>query len=539
MQRDLCPGTTAGLNRSVRPLAGTLFGVLALIQLLCLEGHINTPDGQVMFNVNRAILERGSVAIAPLPGYNFGWQAVQTDNGQLLYSKFGLGNSLAALPFMALGQVLLPLARNSEKGLFADYQRRLGALNAARAPAVPYTRKLWYDPSAGNYREALLAYFATWANPLIVAGIGTLLFLLGMQLGFGPGPALLLALASNFATPLWHYAGEYFAEPLSALAPLVFLWAVRESRRAAPPRTELALLGGLGLGLGLLARTANALLLPWAALYALWLARGLDWRAALRWLAGLGFGGLVPLLAIAAYNYARFHSVLETGYGGEAGKFTNPFWGGLYGLTLSPGRGLLWHHPLILLGLGGAWLAWRRWRAETVFIFGTAATYLAAYSKWYNWEGGWCWGPRFLVAVLPLLLLPALPAAQFCWRRGGGARAGLLALLAAAVLVAFGGVLLNYNPFICWLRDLFAQDPASFAARWGFTDYWDIMRWRWEYSPVVRAWDFPVRQLPVLIAAFRYPGLVLAVNLVLLGLLIPLLFRLRRLAAAALRAAPE
>ena len=159
MQRDLYPGSADnGAPRAVRPLAGTLFGVLALVQLLCLEGHINTPDGQVMFNVNRAILERGSVAIAPLPGYNFGWRAVETDAGRHLYSKFGLGTSLISLPFMALGEVLLPLAREGEKGLFADYQLRIDALNAARAPAVPYARKLWYDPTAANFREALLAY---------------------------------------------------------------------------------------------------------------------------------------------------------------------------------------------------------------------------------------------------------------------------------------------------------------------------------------------------------------------------------------------
>ncbi len=522
-----------------RPLAWTLFGVLALIQLLCLEGHINTPDGQVMFNVNRAILERGSVAIPPLPGYNFGGAYVERNGTQWFYSKFGLGLSLFSLPFTALGEALLPLAREGEQGLFADCQLRIDALNSARAPAVPYTRKFWYDPSAANYREAFLAYFTTWINPLAVAGIGTLLFLLGLQLGFGPGPSLALAFASNFATPLWHYAGEFFAEPLSALAPLVFLWAARESLRAGPPRWGLALLGGLALGLGVLVKTANAILLPWAALYALWLARSLDGRSAVRWLAGFGFGGLAPLLAVAAYNYARFQSVFVTGYGEDAGKFTCPFFAGLYGLVLSPGRGIVWHHPLILLGLAGAWLFWRRGRAETVFIFGVAATYLALYSKYFTWEGGWCWGPRYLVTVMPLLLLPAVPAAQFGWRRGGLARAGLLALLLVTVLVACGGVLINYNPFICWLRNLFAHDPAAFAARWGYASYYDLMRWRWEYSPVARAWDFPVRQLPVLLAACRHPGVVLAVNLVLLGLLIPLLFRLKRRAAAALRAAPE
>ena len=540
MQRDLCPDPTAPAPRTVRSLATTLFGVLALLQLLCLEGHINTPDGQVMFNVNRAILDHGTVAIAPLPGYNFGGLYAENGGERRLYSKFGLGTSLATLPFMGLGNALLPLARDSEKGLFADYQLRLDALNAARAPAVPYARKLWYNPSADNYREALLAYFATWVNPLVVAGIGALLFLLGMQLGLGAGLSLLLAIASNFATPLWHYAGEYFAEPFSALAPLVFLWAARESLPAGgPPRTGLAFAGGLGLGFGVLARSANAILLPWAALYALWLARDREWRTTFRWLAGMALGGLVPLLAVLAYNYARFHSVFETGYGDEAGHFSTPFLGGLYGLSFSPGRGIVWHFPLILLGLGGAWLAWRRWRAETVFIFGVAATYLVFYAKWHSWEGGWCWGPRFLVAVMPLLLLPAVPAAQFCWRRGGFARTGLLLLLLAAVLVAFGGVLINYNPFICWLRDWYAHEAAEFAARWGYASYYDIMRWRWEYSPVFRAFSFPVRQQPVLITALRYPGVVLAVNLVLLGLLIPLLIRLKRLAAAALRTAPK
>ena len=517
--------------RSHRPLALTLFGVLSLVQLLFLEGHINTPDGQVMFHVNRAILERGSLAIDPLPGYRFGGLYVEDQGGKRLYSKFGLGTTLVSLPSMVLGKVLAPLASEAEQGIFEDYRHRIDEINAARHPTVPYAREFWYNSSRHNFHEAFLAYFATWANPIVVAGIGAMLFLLGLQFGFGLGPSLLLAVASNFMTPLWHYAGEFFAEPLSALSSLVFLWCCRESLQSRRVRGRLVFLGGLGLGMAVLAKTANAVLLPWGALYGIWTARAhrLAPRSISRWLMCLGTGVAAVLLVSAWYNFVRFGSVLETGYGNEAGQFNCPFLAGLYGLSFSPGRGILWHHPLILPGLAGGLYFWRKWRAETVFIYGVSATYLAMYSKWHSWEGGWCWGPRFLVGVIPLMLLPAVPVAMAGWRKGGIFRLLMGGLALFLLMVAYSGVSINYNVFICWLRDLFDHGRGYFLARWGYTSYYDLMRWRWEYSPIAHAFAFPIRQQPILLAAFRYPGIILGINLAMVGLLVGLLARLRRL----------
>jgi hypothetical protein len=49
---------------------------------------------------------------------------------------------------------------------------------------------------------------------------------------------------------------------------------------------------------------------------------------------------LFGLLVMAFYNQVRFGNPFETGYGEEAGAFTTPLLLGLYGLLLSPGKGL-------------------------------------------------------------------------------------------------------------------------------------------------------------------------------------------------------
>jgi hypothetical protein len=52
---------------------------------------------------------------------------------------------------------------------------------------------------------------------------------------------------------------------------------------------------------------------------------------------------------------------------------------------------------------------------------------LAGYSIYAHWDGGICWGPRYVVPVLPLLLLPAGELLM-----SGGPAAALVLILGAA-----------------------------------------------------------------------------------------------------------
>lgn len=184
------------------------------------------------------------------------------------------------------------------------------------------------------------------------------LFLLGCELGFGLRPSLAMAGLAGLATPLLPYAKTFFAEPLAGLGLVSFvLLLVRAGRRERG--TGWLFGAGLALGVCVLAKIAHAVLLPPGVVLAAALLRRRERvfasaataRARVRALAAFGRGLALPLAAIAAYDFFRFGTPFETGYAGEVQQWTTPFAEGFAGLLLSPGRGLFWYAPIVLVSL--------------------------------------------------------------------------------------------------------------------------------------------------------------------------------------------
>ena len=142
---------------------------------------------------------------------------------------------------------------------------------------------------------------------------------------------------------------------------------------------------------------------------------------------------MVVLLFFVAYlirNKVLFGSPLDFGdpvvAAGvkETNSFHTPLWRGLFGFLLSPGKSIFIFAPPIILALAGL----RRLAQHSVGLAVTAwlapLAYLFYYARYTQWEGGYCVGPRYLVAPLALLCLglgPALAAAQVPakgWLRG-------------------------------------------------------------------------------------------------------------------------
>lgn len=510
----------SGQHTEIKKSALYVFLIFSFFHILFLEGHINTPDGQVMFNLNRAIIERGEVGIDPLPGYNFGGIYVTENGERVLYSKFGLGLTVVSLPFTYIGHTLASLSLKSERQIFADYKDRLSILNErAASSGGHYSRTLWYNPDDENYRVSLMVYFSTWTNPLVVAGIGTLLFLIGCDLGFGREWSLFLAIAANLLTPLWHYAGEFFSEPLAAFCILGFLYSWRRYLVDHNGSSIWGFVAGLAVGSAILVKLAHIIILPWCFLYILLTIYPEKCRKKSVFLifGNVLLGVIIPVAVILVYNAVRFGSFFETGYGTDAGKFTNPLLAGLYGLSVSAGRGMLWYNPLFLAGAYGVLLLYRKFAAECIFITGVSVTYFIFYAKWFMWEGGWCWGPRFLVPIIPLLLVTGIPSLKALWGHGRKGKWLSLFVVSASFLVAFSAVLVNYNPYNNWLRNVFG-DEATALSSGGLSGYYDYMKWSWRYSPLVNAFSFPVKQIPIIASAISRPGIILAINsLVLVG----------------------
>ena len=109
-----------------------------------------------------------------------------------------------------------------------------------------------------------------------------------------------------------------------------------------------------------------------------------------------------------AYNYLRFGALLDAGYL-PIEQFSGRLQEGLLGLLVSPGRGLLFYAPVLLLLIPALPVLWRARRAEAAFILVLAATQTLLYARWHVWFGGWCWGPRFLAPLMPFLALALGP----------------------------------------------------------------------------------------------------------------------------------
>jgi hypothetical protein len=154
----------------------------------------------------------------------------------------------------------------------------------------------------------------------------------------------------------------------------------------------------------------------------------------------------IALSAYGCYNWFRFGNLTATGYsaayGGTPVSSWNPIGNplvGLYGLLLSPGRGVLLYAPLIAVAAVSAQHFYiERPVSGRAFIV-LAATWLAAHSAIKGWEGGWGWGPRYLLPVLPFFLLPLAVA----WRSFEG-KLACLGLFVVGVVVQLPGALVDF-----------------------------------------------------------------------------------------------
>ena len=126
--------------------------------------------------------------------------------------------------------------------------------------------------------------------------------------------------------------------------------SVRFSRRETV--RWLALAGG-SLGLALLTRVGAAAALPafgaYVAMY--WRTKRLPRQKVARQAFAAAAAFSIGVGLMIAYNLIRFGNPFDFGY--HTNNWQTPLWSGLYGLTLSPGKGILWYAPVVLW----AWLA--------------------------------------------------------------------------------------------------------------------------------------------------------------------------------------
>lgn len=445
------------------------------VYLLLMSGHTYSPDEETMLEVSRQLVTHGTWAI---PSSRSMVEVTGADGRH--YSQYGPGQSFAAVPWVATGLLV--------GGMFPKDQ-------------------------AGYPLRLILASY----NALVGAGICALLAAVGLLLGYGRRASVWLGVALAFCTFLWPHSRTFFSEPLTALLLLgSFYMMVRyrystsqqgivgdEKERVVvsgdaphpgkrvPLRSLLLMaLSGVLFALALATKVQYVVALPAFGLYLLRpFARRATKSATERLdnirpepqplanpgrLSGIllwGAGFVLGLLPLLMYNWAVFGNPLVTGYGTDLrATFKTPLGEGVYGLLLSPGKGLVWFALPVLLAAWGLRRFSRRFPCEALFILALGVCIVALFALYAFWHGDGSWGPRYLIPLLPFVLLPALPILEDATRFGGegswveGQSNMLLspasslrfrsASLVVAVVLALGffvnllGVLVNFDTYI-------------------------------------------------------------------------------------------
>lgn len=306
---------------------------LAAVFLLFFEGAISGSDGGKMYAMARSLVEDGNVTVTG--------DDVQLPGREGGQTRYGMGLPLLAVPAVVAGKAA---------GAIAGHSDEVGQAGAA----------------------ALM--------PLISALLAGAIYRLARRLGAPPGRSALIASGTILGTFALAYTKEFLSEPVAGLALVVMV----ERSLARKPWAA-----GIALALGVLVRTQLLVLAPIVAL-AEW--RWHSFRDGVR----IGIPLAVAGIAQAAINWWRFGDLLSFGYQDitYSAKWVSI---ALVGFLVDPLKSIFLFAPITA---AIAVAVWQIRRSETHYATLVAGTLLASLGPVlfvFFWQGGWSWGPRYLL----------------------------------------------------------------------------------------------------------------------------------------------
>ena len=241
--------------------------------------------------------------------------------------------------------------------------------------------------------------------------IPVVIFLFGLRRHQPPLSSMCVALSIAFGTIVFPYSTMLFAHVPAALFLLLAFTLLDERPLLAGVCAGIAsICFYVCIPAALVLWTAAATLplskrrrsrrSPKEAL--LFLAGGLPFAIFLGWYHSICFG--------SPWRHSVTGSKAFTQEGLLLGVLRKPSSEALWGLTFSEYRGLFFVSPILLLAFIGAIVMIRKrvMLRELITIAAIFTIFLAVNASFNGWEGGFAFGPRYLLPAIPLLAIPML-----------------------------------------------------------------------------------------------------------------------------------
>ncbi len=325
-------------------------------------------------------------------------------------------------------------------------------------------------------------------NVLVCAVAGCVLFLYGLALGYRERTAVLATLAFGVGTAIFPYSKSFFREPLALLTLLICALLFERLRAVNYRSLPLVIAVTVALLALLLAKASTLFALPALLVIGVPTIRSGQFRRvlfAVVLVVALVIGIIALLSAVSLfgerYNLLRVLNRDWSAYLATA----------LQAYLLSVGGSIWGTSPIVLLAVPGILMLVRRrqWRyplAIVLLVLVFSASYAALNDR--HWFGGLSWPPRFLLPLLPFLIIGALPAieraeTQLRWALVGAA------LMIYSVWVQLSGITLDWQVYSSLL-----PPEAHGLMEWGggLNDLrylrWVLIPQQWRSVPLDIAW---------------------------------------------------
>ena len=322
---------------------------------------------------------------------------------------------------------------------FAQYHNTVGLFE----PGFPLLAAPLYW-LAGQWQTVSNVHAVMLLNPCLTAATAGLLYLFGRRLGYDRRASLAVGLAWGLASMAWPYTKSFLREPAVALLWTLAFLGTTLFRDA--PRWSAAALTLAPAVLAVAIKAASVVAWPvllGLLLWSLYRAR----RISRAWLIALLVGSVGAAVTAGLILLAlRGHDAASLLGGLLVSPFDQSSLGVVYGLLLSPGKSVFLYSPVLLVGVAG-WPSFYRRHGPLAIGLVSLWVLLLFSLRISVWTGGLTWGPRFLLPLIPLSLLPALELlTRRTWAR-------VLALASAAFQAAVA--MLDWSTLYQYLADTY------------------------------------------------------------------------------------
>ncbi len=329
-----------------------------------------------------------------------------------------------------------------------------------------------------------------FVNSLFISLTAIIIFCICIELQRSNKIAFATSLVYCVCSFVWPYNATFWVQPLQGLLLVsstyfilltshhnhLFLcnYVLERKRRSF----LFAGLAGLSLGLSVFAHPTSLIFIPAFLAYSFFSVMRHQKQNFILLLLILG----TVLFLTGLTNYARYGSFTEFGYGYFSTLAAHNGWKGLIGLLVSPGAGLIFYFPLaILLPLGAKYMYKENKSLFYLCLYIIVANwiYFGTLSFGFepaSWSGGVAWGPRYLLPVVPFMLIILGSIFQNIKKR---------ILLKSIVLgLCIAGFYVNLSGVLIWFQ-YGLMYGWTFERLASFPNYMDTMTWSPFYSPIV------------------------------------------------------